>query len=192
MKTPFFTAALLTALATATPVQAQSWNFSYTGFQYVYQDNPDFPPISEYRPDLNVSGTFTGQDSNHDGVISHDELTSLVVSGYDYKACEAGSNTWWHCGVEDNFRFQIDNRSLTMSAGENGHDPEGWVWGGSGFSTAQGYYNYRSMPGSSLSEAWKITPNTAHWVAAVPEANTWAMLMAGLGALGFIARRRRK
>ncbi len=30
------------------------------------------------------------------------------------------------------------------------------------------------------------------WVGAVPEADTWAMLLAGLGGLGFVARRRQQ
>lgn len=190
MKKQILTSTLSIACVFAAPAQAQSWNFSYTGFQFVYSDNGD-TQLSEFRPNLNVSGNFSAQDLNHDGVISHDELTSLVVQGYDYKACEAGSNTWWHCGVDANFHFQIDNRNLTMSVGQGGSDPEGWVGGWQGFATGQGYYNYSYRPGQSTSENWNITANTAHWVAAVPEADTWAMLLAGLGVLGFIARRRR-
>lgn len=40
--------------------------------------------------------------------------------------------------------------------------------------------------------SWKLDTagNLAYTVAAVPEADTWAMLLAGLGMMGFIARRR--
>lgn len=50
------------------------------------------------------------------------------------------------------------------------------------------YYSLREYPG--LFEAATVTKNVTE-VAAVPEPQTYAMLLAGLGLMGFVARRRK-
>jgi MYXO-CTERM domain-containing protein len=51
------------------------------------------------------------------------------------------------------------------------------------------YGNQGNLPLSNTLYAWAVRPGD---VAAVPEADTWAMLLAGLGLIGAVARRRRQ
>lgn len=180
---------MLTAMAlaiTSLSAQAdpQTWYFKYTGL-YFYEQ-------SRFIADLAVGGQFSGEDLNHDGLLSHDELSSLQLFNYDYIGCEPWNNEYWRCGVGQNFSFNLSNKTLQMQAGSSGRDPEGWVGHSFGVSSTYGYHSDYYTPNRSFTEHWQITPQTQFTVTSVPEASTWGMLLAGLGGLGLIARRRRQ
>lgn len=64
----------------ALPASAQSssgtWAFSYTGFL-------DYDTWI-FDPEPRINGTFSGADLDGDGIITGDELTSLVIDGQEY------------------------------------------------------------------------------------------------------------
>jgi MYXO-CTERM domain-containing protein len=186
MKHLFTATALLFGSALA---QAQSahWTFTYTGF---YDQE-----AAAFLPGLQITGSFTGTDLDGDGLLEREELASLTIGSMDYVACAAGSNAYYHCGAES-FAFS-PGRGLSFSVGEYGSDPEGWNSGGHLLESGKLSYDYRITPYNTAEHHLLWTEHTllnmvsASAVTPVPEAPTWAMLAAGLGAVGLWRRRRR-
>jgi hypothetical protein len=176
---------LSSALAHA---QSAHWTFTYTGF---YDQE-----AAIFLPDMQIAGSFTGSDLNLDGLLEREELTSLTIGTMDYVACAAGSNTYYHCGA-DSFAFSPE-RGLSFSVGEYGSDPEGWVGGGHLVESSKMSYEYQFNPGGSVDHHLYWTDGTvlnmlsASPVSPVPEAPGWAMLAAGLGAVGGVRLLRRR
>jgi hypothetical protein len=176
---------LSSALAHA---QSAHWTFTYTGF---YDQE-----AAVFLPDMQIAGSFTGSDLNLDGLLEREELTSLTIGTMDYVACAAGSNTYYHCGA-DSFAFSPE-RGLSFSVGEYGSDPEGWVGGGHLVESGKMSYEYQFNPGGSVDHHLYWTDGTvlnmlsASPVSPVPEAPGWAMLAAGLGAVGGVRLLRRR
>lgn len=56
--------------------QAGTWDYSYRGF---YD-----PATASYLPDAVLTGTFTGNDDDGNGVIALDELTDFATDGADF------------------------------------------------------------------------------------------------------------
>jgi MYXO-CTERM domain-containing protein len=142
---------------------------------------------------MQIAGSFTGSDLDADGILEIGELTSLTIGSMDYIACAAGSNTYYHCGA-DSFTFSTA-RGLSFSLGEYGSDPEGWNSGGHLIETGKLSYEYQITPYNTTERHLLWTGNTvlsmmsASPVSPVPEAPGWAMLAAGLGAVGLWRRR---
>ena len=181
-----FSALLAVLLATSVPAgaalaQSSSWAFTYTGFR----DRE----AGVFLPDARLSGTFAGVDTNGDGVLERDELTSLITGATDYVACASGSNVYYHCGV-DAFRFSPD-RHLSFSLGEYGQDPEGVVGAGHIVVTGDTVFDYRFTPNASTEHHLDWTQNTMLAVSLVPEPASKAMLAAGLLVAGWMRRRGR-
>lgn len=102
--------------ACAIPGHAETWHFAYQGFH----DSV----AGKFLPDRKMTGSFDGWDADADGVVARSEITSLVVDGFDFVACESQSNEYWHCGAE---AFAYRDGALSFTAGQYGSDPEGWV-----------------------------------------------------------------
>jgi MYXO-CTERM domain-containing protein len=208
MKFILSTGALLlsSALAQATPI---GWAFSYTGF---YDTE-----AGTFRSDMRFDGSFSGTDSNRNGVLERGELTSLLFGGKDYVACGAASNAYYHCGA-DTFTYSARD-GLAFSLGEYGGDPEGWNSSGHLITSGQMSYDYQITPYATSEHhlMWtdatalaltSLPPRTSKMVlaamtatvtaettaettaAAVPEAPTWALMLAGLAGLAVWGRRR--
>lgn len=203
MKYILSTGALLlsSALAQATPIQ---WAFSYTGFYDTEAGN--------FLSDMRFDGSFSGNDANRNGVLERGELTSLLFGGKDYVACAAASNAYYHCGA-DTFTYSAKD-GLAFSLGEYGGDPEGWNSSGHLVTSGEMSYDYEITPYATSEHhlvwtdatALQMTappPRTSKTVlaamtttvsagtaAAVPEAPTWALMLAGLAGLGLWRRRR--
>lgn len=175
-----FSAALLLA-SVAAHAQAIHWTFSYTGF---YDRE-----AAQFLPDMTLSGSFTGSDTNGDGVLDRDELTSLTIGTQDYVACAASSNTTYHCGA-DSFTFSPDS-GLSFSVGEYGGDAEGWVGSGHIVTTGDAVYDYQFNPDTSTEHHLDWTEATSlNMMSAVPEPASYAMLVAGLAGIALYRRRR--
>ena len=195
---------LAAALPGSTPAHAQPvhWTFSYTGFQD--------QEAGAFRPELVLSGAFSGDDANGDGVLERGELQSLRVGDLDYVACAAASNASYHCGA-DSFLFS-PAQGLSFSLGAWGSDPEGWVGGGHLIESGKLRHDYQFNPGGSSEQhlLWtgatllQLAPVLAMATdagasadvprtnaAAVPEPATWTMFALGLAGVGFWTRRRR-
>lgn len=69
----FAAAATTSAAALAEP---QTWSFSYQGF---FDERAGL-----WNPGHTVSGSFSGEDLNHDRKIGLDELSSLIIAGQEY------------------------------------------------------------------------------------------------------------
>jgi MYXO-CTERM domain-containing protein len=184
------TAGALLLASTLAHAQASHWAFSYTGF-YDYE-------AAAFLPDMRIDGSFTGVDANGDGVLERGELTSLLVDAKDYVACAASSNINYHCDA-DSFRFSAES-GLSFSISEYSSDPEGLYGGGHFVTTGQMVYDYQFNPYANSEHHLLWTDGTtlsmssalpgAESVPAVPEAPTWAMLLAGVGGIGLWRRRR--
>ena len=184
------TAGTLLLATTLAHAQASHWAFSYTGF---YDQE-----AAVFLPDMHIDGSFTGVDANGDGVLERGELTSLLVDAKDYVACAAGSNAYYHCDA-DSFRFSAGS-GLSFSASESSSDPEGLYGGGHFVTPGQMAYDYKFNPYASSehhllwTDATTLSMSAAlpdtESVPAVPEAPTWAMLLAGVGGIGLWRRRR--
>ncbi|TWI70169.1 hypothetical protein IP91_01249 [Pseudoduganella lurida] len=128
--------ACATLLACAAVAHAETWHFTYQGFHDTVTDT--------FTADRRLDGAFTGTDHDRDGVLTRSEISSLVLHGHDYVACEADSNEYYHCGA-DAFSYALTG-ALHFSAGEYGSDPEGWVGGGHYYIAGDGEYGYRYTP----------------------------------------------
>ena len=177
----FRAAALAGACAAA--AAGETWTFVYTGFL----DTTD----NTFLPDRQLLGSFTGHDDDRDGIVQRAEITALYLNGKDYVACEADSNEYYVCGAS---AFSYSTLAgLSFSAGEAGHDPEGWVGAGHYFVSGDGEYSYFYRPGHDEELAYLWTARTRFSIASpAPEPGTWSMLGAGLLVTAWAARRRRK
>jgi len=165
-------------LAASSLSSAETWNFTYTGFHDTV--------ANAFDAGRQLTGSFVGSDADGDGTIGRAEITSLVLQGQDFVACEAQSNEYWHCGAEA-FSYSPGG-ALAFSAGQYGSDPEGWVGGGHYFISGDGEYGYSFRPSQWEEWGWQWTGRTAFAISPAPEPATWTMLAAGLVLLLSAAR----
>jgi hypothetical protein len=167
--------------ACAFPAVADTWHFTYQGF---------LDSVSgTFLADRRLTGAFTGIDGNGDGIFARSEITSFLLDGYDYVACESQSNEYWTCGLEQ-FAFG-PGEALSFRAGQYGTDPEGWVGGGHYFISGDGEYEYRFHPGYYEQSSYRWTDRTTFAISSAPEPAAWALLLVGL-PFAYGARRRKK
>ncbi|WUR14141.1 PEPxxWA-CTERM sorting domain-containing protein [[Empedobacter] haloabium] len=170
---------------------ANTWQFAYVGF--FDEDNWMFVQ------DRTITGSFTGSDVNHDGIIEKEEITEFVLNGTDYMACSSMNSPYNYCGT-DRFRYELGGK-LDFSAGTAGTDPERIYGGGYVVRAGIEEYSYRFTPESETrSGAYLWTDETRFSITslssggvtpAVPEPGTWAMILTGLALVAGVARRRR-
>jgi hypothetical protein len=194
----FRTAILLLAgvsAALTAPLSYANVTYTYTGNNFAGFQYGDLPP-GEYDKSMSVSGSFevaSAFEPNHgynfkplsyaftDG---RNRLTSASPAGsayFEIFANASGQIDWWNIQLRDepstgNIRQIMTGSTAILSGQDSGviqvSDPSvqfdtGWI---------------NSSPGS-----WTFTT-----AAPIPEPETYAMMMAGLGLLGFLARRRRQ
>ena len=188
MRLKFVCASLLALCGTLAQAEPGQWAFSYTGF-YGEQE-------ATFLPWHSLSGSFAGEDSNHDGRLERTELTSLKIGLVDYIGCET---TEFHtCGTEQ-FQFTLPGLGLAAAAapalsfklGFSSHDPEWFLGAGRAITTGLSDYSYMRDPSKFVEATYSWRPETLLSVAAVPEPASWAMFGAGAVVLLGAARRRR-
>nr|WP_235914141.1 PEP-CTERM sorting domain-containing protein [Rugamonas rivuli] len=192
MKPLHVLASALISLASIAPATADTWQFSYTGF---YDAD-----AGVFDPNYRVAGSFSGIDTNFDNKIEKSELTSLKLQGdFSYIPCEQLPNMRprRRCDIPS-FSYLLGSRELNFEIHEHHSDPEGF------------YYWFTDIrTGSSILQQqyfgiWTVTLQWSHqhnWTdqtvltvtgpGPVPEPETYAMLLAGLGLVGYAARRRK-
>ena len=158
------------------------WTFSYTGF-YDQQ-------AGHFDPAMGLSGTFTGEDLNHDQIIDKSELTSLKIGWRSYLSCPYEYPVISSCGV-DAFSFNTANHSLQFSAFNSFTDENNG--GGSVIDIITGdrireYVHPWHADDYTLFSYW-TDATTLAVTAPVPEPASYALL--GAGALLLAYRRRR-
>lgn len=178
---------VLTSTLSVPAAQAGEWSFTYSTFRDAGTGILD--------PNYRVSGSFTGEDTNHNGWLERDELTSLnlastMMSSRDYMLC----GMIWEPGVQcsvNSFSYQIGH-GLFINTRMDYHDEFGMHYSGTSFNSQVSDYNYAFSPWDSFSKEMQIVPQTrVEITAAVPEPETYAMLGAGLLLLSAAARRRK-
>lgn len=79
------------ALLWSSPAAAGHWDFSYTGF--LHEES------GEFRPDIKLSGSFDGNDSDGNGKIERWELTKFYLDGTQYVGCGAPPLDFYQCNI---------------------------------------------------------------------------------------------
>jgi len=183
MQAKVIAAAVLAASAAC--AHAADWNFSYTGFYH--------QEAATWLPDRIITGRFSGEDSNHDGVISLGELTALDVFGQDYfDGCQSMNDYYNRCEL-----YALSYKptgQLEISASEWGTDEAFSGWGG-GITTGSSAYSYTyGMFGDyrttllwTGATAFAITPAPLP----VPEPSEATLLIMGLLTLAGYRRSRK-
>jgi hypothetical protein len=169
------------ALCTAAP-HAETWHFAYQGFHDSATGSFDGTRL--------LTGSFTGADGDHDGIVGRGEITALVLGGMDYVACQGDSNEYYHCGT-DAFSY-TPGGALYFSAGVWGSDPEGWVGSGHTYIAGDREYEYRFHLDEWEDHTYRWTPQTTFAISPAPEPGAWALLPPGLAILRLAAARRRR
>lgn len=192
MKPFSFLASALLSLAAATPATADTWQFTYTGF---YDAD-----AGVFDPNYQVAGSFSGVDANFDNKIEQSELTSFTLKNdFSYIPCEQLPNMRPRrsCDISS-FSYLLGSRQLNFETHEHHSDPEGFY-----------YWLTDIRTGATILQQeyfgiWTVTLQWSHqhnWTdqtvlsvtgpGPVPEPETYAMLLAGLGLVGYAARRRK-
>jgi|GEM_PF-1646019 len=186
--------ALLAACSTFAQVACAApteWEFTWTGFQisyngYSYVDSPDYQ----------LKGTFAGTDANHDGTLSMNELSSLKIDSVDYAACSPNTATY-SCSL-DSFSFSQAGGLVFHAQQTVYSDPVSvpwWTATVTEYDTESGFkwtgFGYQMQPEYQAFYFDSYTTKTIKQISAVPEPETYAMLVAGMMLLGGLARRRK-
>ncbi|WP_020653240.1 PEP-CTERM sorting domain-containing protein [Massilia niastensis] len=167
-----------------------TWTFTYTGFYDV--------EAQAFDPAATLSGSFTGEDLDQDGILVLSELDALLVSPLNSPSsmigCADAYPYYQSCALE---RFSY--------SAADGLDVKGWVHISDENSRAYGHIEVDSgqswfyesgstrIGGGVFLEAWQWTPRTTlEIVSPVPEPGQAVMLALGLAGLGAAASLRRR
>ena len=140
-----------------------------------------YPP--EYR--CHLSGSFDGTDLNSNGVIDRSELTSLTLQGRDVLSCVSSPPVT--CGVSE-FSFIPGGAFALRGNYVDYWDDNGgpnWTWNEISMDTTAGFYSMIARAQQFYEgRDWMFIPETQFTISAVPEPETYLMLLAGMFAIG--------
>lgn len=189
MKKNLLCAALLVAGISTAHAQPTTWDFTYQGFVNV--------TTGVFDSGAKFHGSFSGEDSNADGVITVDELSYFLTQDHLFLPFLIGQ---YGCNTSSYLRCEVNNFSYTLDGKLNyatrtyGNDEGSKSWysqavigsyflsGGSDFMRDTRWENRYNW---SDQTTFTISP------APVPEPTVALMLPAGL-ALMYLARARRR
>ncbi|WBS02425.1 PEP-CTERM sorting domain-containing protein [Pseudoduganella sp. SL102] len=188
MRKDWMCAAVLAAGAACAHAQETTWQFAYQGFIDT--------ATGEFLAEERLTGSFSGADGNHDGVISADELTMLSTYNQTYIApggngCVADPSPYLGCGVV-RFTYAL-NGNLDFAVGYSGTDEFESGWYG-GVNTGVSFGSGRYGPFTSWEERFAWTAETTFTISPpppVPEPSAMLLLPAGLAVVALASRRRR-
>lgn len=178
LRTACASLALCSASTLATPT---SWDFVFYGFHYVQGD--------VYDPNAGFRGSFSGNDSDADGVLSAAELTGFyfpsgMVEGVNWIECAPIQAIDYTCQI-DRFLFSPQD-GLSLKASISAGDRYAGYYESFSFDTGAGWQRTVGSPRGGAHAVYNYlwTEQTASQVIpAIPEpAQAW-LLGAGLALL---------
>ena len=147
--------------------------------------------------DYNDNGTQDSASAIVTGVtgdFAADGITAFSTIGtvYDFvfsPLAALGSNVWSVAGTTDTYTFTLTSVSISAQNGTTLSLVGSGYVSGSDFDQTAGLWNFTGNPNGnsgtfSFSSGASVTP--------VPEPEIYAMMAAGLGLMGFVARRRQR
>ena len=158
------------------PVDGYMYTNSVPG--WVVTGNPTVLFNSTYRP------VFTGLQAvqiERNGDMLSQSLTT--VNGQQYQLSFNWSTWWLNNTTVSTLEVTSGNVINTLMATGTAYSPQSWLFTAAGASTTLSFMNIGAT-GTSYPQIDNVS------VTAVPEPGTYAMLLAGLAAVGFVAKRR--
>lgn len=178
-------AALLALSSVCASAAETTWKFEYQGFVDA--------ATGEFNADRKFYGSFSGSDSNADGIISLDELTSLNSDGYSFiepgdGGCLANWTPYLRCEI-GSFNYKLTGE-LDYALHHWGNDEYVMGWYGSVRTGDRFIYgSYSDVRSSESTYLWSDRTTFTISPAPVPEPGTLPMALAGLALVGLAARR---
>jgi len=170
-----YTSFLIAAILVATSAFASAADYVRTNAITLVDGSSDFFPVESFASGSlgkTFSDSFTfvipslsSADSNVSS-ISFDDTTGINFS-----------------------LFNLYKAGSTVAAATGSLDADSGLWIISGTNLSAGNYFFKVEGAITTNEAVSYSGNVL--VSAVPEADTYAMLLAGMGLVGFVARRRK-
>ncbi|RZA32613.1 MAG: hypothetical protein EOP92_25130 [Lysobacteraceae bacterium] len=171
-----------------------NWEFTYTGF-YTSQTTTHrlegTTHTEGFLPDARITGAFSGDDDDGDGILELAELDSFVANGTQYLWCVANPSPYGRCSI-GHFTYALDTQALSFSGGWNGNDEFFSGWGGSitsGVSATD--YSYSDFVETTRVYTWTDATRLGFRALPppVPEPAAGAMALGGLLVLAGLRRR---
>ncbi|TFW32778.1 hypothetical protein [Massilia horti] len=188
-----YAASLLLFSAAAARAEPSPWWFSYTGFYHEVTTDSGPPIPGEFDPQHQITGSFLGEDLNHDNMIDRSEISMLKINGLDYIACppEPDDRT---CRI-DWFSYTLDG-ALDFSAYLATHNEPTSFYTYSTIATGDTQHDFWIVGRAGVwrNDYYRWTPETAFTIiqSPFPEPGQYAMLAAGLLAATTLRTRRQR
>lgn len=186
--------ALLAGSAWAAHAEPVNRAFTYTGFYASQTTTHRFEGTTHtegFLPDAQITGAFSGNDEDGDGILELDELSSLVADDTQYLWCVQNPSPYGRCSI-GHFSYDLGSQALSFAGSWNGNDEFFSGWGGAISTGASAtFYSYSDFAESTRTYTWTDATRLSftQLPPPVPEPAMGAMALGGLVLLAWRRRR---